>query len=264
MVRDFYSPGGLNIQTYDTRGDTAVVEADVAFYAEIARESPGPVLELGCGTGRVSIPLARAGLDVVGLDLSQAMLDISSTKLQHEPAGVQSRLHLVHGDMAAFDLDHRFGLVIIPFRAFQLLLTPEAERSCLAAIHRHLDPGGRLVIDIFDPLLNRLIPGGQPQEARDKSPLVPSSREGIEVTVVKRLNHTLDQVIEEVWRFTQSDSSGEVVREEEEVLRLRWLYRYEMRYLLQLSGFEIEAEYSDYHRSPPAYGKEQVWVARKS
>jgi hypothetical protein len=70
-------------------------------------------------------------------------------------------------------------------------------------------------------------------------------------------------VLEETWRFQELNHDGALLREERETLRMRWLYRYEMRYLLELSGFEIEAEYSDFEGSPPAYGNEQVWVARK-
>lgn len=71
------------------------------------------------------------------------------------------------------------------------------------------------------------------------------------------------QVLEETWRFQEFDHDGALLREEREVLRLRWLYRYEMRHLLELCGFSIEAEFSDFQESPPAYGKEQIWVARR-
>ena len=70
------------------------------------------------------------------------------------------------------------------------------------------------------------------------------------------------QVFSEVWRFREFDQAGILMREEHEVLRLRWGYRYEMRHLFELSGFSVEAEYSAFDRSPPAYGKEQIWVLR--
>lgn len=72
---------------------------------------------------------------------------------------------------------------------------------------------------------------------------------------------TLSQTLRERWRFTESTSSGTVVRREEEILELRWTYRYEMRYLLELGGLAIEGEFSDFGDSPPAYGREQIWVA---
>ena len=73
----------------------------------------------------------------------------------------------------------------------------------------------------------------------------------------------MKQVLTELWRFTEINEAGDVLRQEEEVLTLRWTYRQEMRYLFELVGFEVEAEFSDFHGSPPAYGKEQVWVARR-
>lgn len=166
--------------------------------------------------------------------------------------------------MCSFELGRQFGLIIIAFRSFQMLLTPEAERSCLEAARRHLAPGGKLVVNLFDPLLERLTPGTlAPEEPLVGRTVVhPQSGNVVRVEVLERTNRTLDQVLEETWRFTEFSAPGVVLRQEEEVLRMRWLYRYEMRYLLELCGFEVEAEYSDFHGSAPAYGREQVWVAR--
>lgn len=269
MAREFYCAGGLNVETYDARSagiEGTSVEGDVDFYVALAREGGGPVVELACGNGRVSFPIARAGIDVVGLDLSEGMLASAERRLAAEPIAVQSRVRFVRGDMAGFDLGERFPLVIIPFRAFQALLTPEAERACLQCIHRHLENGGLLVIDVFDPLLDLVVPG-KPQShwplRTEMKTTHPISGNAVEVHVLDRLNDTVAQVLQETWRFTERDATGAIVRAEEERLRLRWLYRYEMRYLLELCGFEIEAEYSDFRRSPPAYGREQVWLARK-
>jgi len=77
---------------------------DVAFFVELAREAGGPVLEVGCGTGRVLIPTARAGFEIVGLDLSPSMLAVCRESLAQEPAEVQARVELVEGDMRDFDL----------------------------------------------------------------------------------------------------------------------------------------------------------------
>src|SRR6185503_14924092 len=82
--------------------------ADVAFFVEAAREAGSPVLEVGCGTGRVLIPTARAGLEVVGLDLSPNMLGVCRQKLKDEPEAVQSRVQLVQADMRNFELGHLF------------------------------------------------------------------------------------------------------------------------------------------------------------
>src|SRR3972149_872925 len=119
---------------------------DVSFWVDMARESGGPVLEVGCGTGRVLIPTARAGVEVVGLDYSQAMLITCGEKLSREPAPVRSRVEFVLGDMRRFDLGRTFSLITTPFRPFQHLLTVEDQLSCLSCVHRHLSEGGRFVL----------------------------------------------------------------------------------------------------------------------
>lgn len=85
----------------------------------------------------------------------------------------------------------------------------------------------------------------------------------VTIEILERANDPLTQTLRETWRFRELAGSGEILREEEECLALRWTYRWEMRYLLELSGYEVETEYSDFHGSPPAYRGEQVWVARR-
>jgi SAM-dependent methyltransferase len=264
MTDLFYSRPSLNVELY--AGRTAalqVVEGDVEFYLQLARAAKGPALELGCGTGRIVLPLARAGVQATGLDLSQAMLDIAAGRLAKEDAEVIGRVTFVRGDMTDSDLGRRFGLVYIAFRSFMMLSTPEEQRRCLEAAHRHLLRGGTLAIDLFDPLLDRLVPGQLPELWTPMGNYPhPDTFNLVRIEVADRMNDPLAQVFEETWRFTEMDRAGYVLRQEEEVLRMRWTYRYEMRYLLELCGFDVLAEYSDYLRSPPAYGKEQVWVAK--
>ena len=265
MADAFYSRRSLNVEIYAERTAVLpVVEGDIDFYLELALAAPGPALELGCGTGRVVLPLARAGIETTGLDLSQSMLDVAAGRLAKEPAEVASRATFVAGDMTSFDLGRQFGLVYIAFRSFMMLTTPEEQRRCLRAAHSHLAPGGTLAVNLFDPLLERLTPGPLPVSWTPNGNFPhPQSWNLVRIEVSDRMNDPVAQVFEETWRFTEVDRAGAVVRQEEEVLRMRWTYRHEMRYLLEACGFEVLAEYSDYAKSPPAYGKEQVWVARK-
>lgn len=265
MPDQFYARPSLNVEVYAARtANLPVIAGDVDFYLELARAAPGPALELGCGNGRVLLPLAEAGIEVTGLDLSEAMLAAAAERLAASPEAVRARATIVHGDMTRFDLGHRFGLVYIAFRSFMMLTTREAQRACLERVREHLVPGGLLALDIFDPLLDRMTNGLVPESWRDLGAVVhPETWNAVHVQASDRMNDSVAQVFEETWRFTEVDSEGAVVRQEEEVLRMRWTYRYEMRYLLELCGFEVLAEYSDYEKSPPAYGKEQVWVARR-
>jgi SAM-dependent methyltransferase len=260
----FYARPSLNIETYDTRTDLDAIEGDIVFYLDLARQIGGPVLDLGGGTGRVAWPLADAGLDVTTLDLSAAMLVASRAKASGYDAATRRRLTFVNADMRTFDLSTRFGLAIAPFRVFQALMTPGDQAAALATIHRHLRPGGVFVAHLFDPLLNWCTPMDEPLDHADRgNGRLASSGNTVAVRALHRTNDPLAQVYSERWEFVEVAPDGATVRREEEVLRMRWTYRYEMRYLLELAGFAVEAEYSDFHRSPPRYGAEQVWIARR-
>ena len=258
----FYS-GGLNAETYDlgvARGGPSGGE-DIAFYLALARRDGSLVLELGCGTGRVAIALAAAGLEVVGIDSSVGMLDGARAKAARLDAETARRLTLVEGDMRSFSLGRTFDSVIVPARAFAFLLTPEAQVSCLTQVRRHLRPEGSLAIHLFDPRLDWCLPeasGGRTDESYD-----PVSHRRLRVEVLNRRNDVLNQVMTELWRFSEIDADGTLLREEEEQLALRWTYRYEMRHLLGRIGFVEVVEYSDFNGSPPAYGAEQIWVCRR-
>jgi SAM-dependent methyltransferase len=256
----FYTDGGLNVETYDAR--TAGFPGEVDWWVRQAHPTGGPVLELACGTGRVTWPIARAGVEIVGLDIGAGMLRTAEAKRAREPRDVSERIRFVRGDMADFSVGETFALAIIPFRAFQALLTPAAQRSSLACIRRHLRPGGRLIIDVFDPRLDWILPDRTEPGLPDRPNVThPVTGNTVTVEVLTRANDPLSQTLRERWRFAERNSSGAVVRREEEILELRWTYRHEMRYLLELCGFAIESEFSDFSGSPPTYGREQIWVA---
>jgi SAM-dependent methyltransferase len=264
----FYERASLNVETYDVRTEAELplqpdLAGDVAFYLDLAARSGGPVLELGCGTGRVSWPLAAAGLEVVGLDLSPAMLGRAEAKRASVPAEVSNRIEFVEGDMAAFELGRRFRLVIVPFRAFSALLEPAQQRSCLSEVRRHVEPGGQLVIDLFDPRLEWCLPSSTVSPRSGRDPVRhPETGNTVTVAVISRENDPFRQQFTEVWQFRELGPDGSVIRDELERLAMRWTYRWEMHHLLELSGFEVIAGYGDFRGGPQRYGSEQVWVAR--
>lgn len=261
MAQRFYSLGGINAATYDLR--TATPAGEIDFYVERARASGGPVLELGCGTGRITWPIARAGVPIVGLDIEQGMLERAEAKRHQEATAANNRARFVRGDMSNFSLDDRFALAIIPFRAFLMLLTSEAQEQTLACVRRHLIPGGQLIIDVFDPRYDLL--AEEKFTPRREVPAMhdPATGNTISVTVVERVNDRIQQRASERWIFRETAADGVLVNEQEELLEIRWIFRYEMRHLFALAGFIVEEELSDYFGAPPAYGKEQIWVARK-
>ena len=256
----FYSREGLLVEGYDTAQPDL---GDVGFYRSLAQETGGPVLELACGTGRVLWPLAEAGFEIQGLDRSEAMLRRAEEKRGAHAEEVSARVRLKHGDMREFEFEERFGLIFIAFRSFQSLLTSDDQHAALRCSHRHLLPDGKLALHLFDPRLDWCVPGEvDPPVPHDAVHPLPSGNR-LEIKVVQRTNDPLLQRLTERWRLREVDSGGKVLREEEEVLQMRWTYRWEMHYLFERCGFHVEAEYGGFDRSPPAYGREQIWVATK-
>ncbi len=249
----------------------AVTIEDIPFYVDLAKKAGqfplsevgegvrgrGSVLELGCGTGRVTIPIAKAGVEVTGLDSSLEMLDVARAK----SAGIEN-VRWVQSDMANFELDQRFGLVIIPFRSFSLLLTVAEQQACLRRIHDHLLPGGRLALNFFNPDLALMA-----SWLTDKRDLWQKERASIErqreLWTKRRLSTAEQRVEGEDARLEPSDT-GAVIARIERNLRLRYVFRYEMEHLLALNGFEVQALYGWFDRRPfDDESSEMVWIAGK-
>ncbi len=262
MDQFYRGADSLFVRAYDAfyGAERSQFAGDVAFYTALANDGAGPVLELACGTGRIALPLAEAGHRVTGLDLSEGMLAVARNKSQALPASIRDRLHLAEGDMASFELEARFASIIVAFRSFQHLRTIEQQRAALAAMRRHLTPGGRLALHLFDPRLEFLVEGSA----------TPPPSEGVDVAsghrFVGRMTETrfdhLAQLRHDDWHYAEFDADGAQVAEAERRMVLRWTWRWELHHLLALSGFEVENEFSDFHGTPPAYGKELIVVAR--
>jgi SAM-dependent methyltransferase len=123
---------------------------DVAYY--VARATRGPVLEYGCGEGRIALPIARKGIDIEGVDLSEPMLGSFREQLKRVPREVSARVRLHHGDMRVLRLRRRFPLVLCTFNTFLHLYTREDVEAFLARVLAHLAPGGRFVFDVSIPV----------------------------------------------------------------------------------------------------------------
>jgi len=227
--------------------------ADIAFYRDLARETGGPVLELGCGTGRVLLPIAREGLACTGLDASRAMLDVLRAK---DPP---PNLRLVAAPMQAFDLGaERFRLIFSAFRPLQHLYSVEDQLACLAAVRRHLAPGGRFAFDVFVPDLARIahveevdVEEGRFSDGDDEIVRLTSMRRDL----VAQITHVTMRL--------ERRRDGKVLGEEVERFGMRWYHRYELEHLLARAGFVIVALYGGFDRRPYDHvSGEAVIVAR--
>ena len=130
---------------------------DIAYYVALARAVKGPILEYGCGAGRITLPMARQGARVVGVDASKPMLDELRAKLSNEPAELRARVSIRRGDMRAVSLKQRFSLVIATFNTVLHLYTRDDVERFLSRVKRHLAPGGKLVFDASIPAAGDLV-----------------------------------------------------------------------------------------------------------
>ncbi|HEY8489381.1 MAG TPA: class I SAM-dependent methyltransferase [Dehalococcoidia bacterium] len=228
-------------------------DEDLALYRELARRTGGPVLELGVGTGRVALPLARAGLEVTGIDASPAFLAVARERAAREGA---TRLRLVEADARTFRLDRRFRLVISALGSFAHLETRADQLAALARVREHLAPDG-LVVDlpVLDPAAWE--PGVRPvvHEWTRRDPATGrwvdkfSSVEADPAVQTQRVTYWYDE----------RDEAG-TVRRTSASFPLRHVFRYEMEGLLSQSGLALEAVYGDYDLAPFEAGSRRLIV----
>jgi ubiquinone/menaquinone biosynthesis C-methylase UbiE len=235
--------------------------ADVAFYVNRVKEFGEPALELGCGSGRVTLAVADAGFLITGVDLSPQMLARAEEKLAEMPEETRARVNLVQGNMTNFDLGASFRLVIIPFRPFQHLLEVAQQLDCLERVRRHLQPGGRLVLDVFQTDARRM---HDPEFLKEREVREYEMSGGRRVRLTERLTafHRAEQKndVEMVYHVTHPDG-----REQRLVMAFpfRYFFRYEVEHLLARSGFRVEETFGDFDRSPlEDHSPEMIFVAR--
>lgn len=238
---------------------------DTAFYVEEARNHGAPVLEIGCGTGRVTLAIAEAGVRVVGIDSSAHMLEVAASKRGRVPEEVQKRIALVRGDMRSFAFRRTFAQVLMPYRVFQSMLEVTDQLAALAAIRSALAPRGRLVFNVFDPRID-LLAG----DSHDPLPVQDSGRDYRDDRGLVRERFTVRydlpaQLLDVTFIYERLDDAGAVVAREFEPLRLRYFHRFEIEHLLHRAGYVVEALYGGWERKPfDRNGQEMVWTARRS
>jgi SAM-dependent methyltransferase len=197
-------------------------DQDLPFYLEQALATGGPVLELGCGTGRITGGLTGAGFEVVGLDVDAQMMDVARRR--------QLGAQLVEADMRRFALHRRFPLVIVPYNGLQLLLSHDDRVRCLRAIEGHLAEGGRVAFEVHD-----FLTGVQTTEIAPE-PLATAPLGDSTVTLHAGLRHDLERRVSTYTRrFEVTDAGGATQNVDHDIA----LYSYvegELAALLQGAG----------------------------
>lgn len=233
--------------------DAASGDAAIDWFRGLAQMTGGPILELGVGSGRVAIPLAKDGHEVVGLDRSRAMLARAAEKAKK----ARAKLTLVEGDMRTFSLERTFALVAIPFNTF-LMLSPDDRWACLARCREHLGPTGRLAIDVFQPDPNVIsgMDGAVREDWRRRDP--DTGR------MVTKFSSTRGNVDEVTFRWWYEEERDGVVHRISRDATLHYLYRREAELLFPAAGFDLDYLHGDYDGSAATSdSKKLLIVARR-
>lgn len=218
---------------------SASVVEDITFYVDEAKRHGGPVVELAVGSGRIAVPIARAGINVIGVDLSPGMLAVASAF--GEEHGVSGLLDLRIGDLREPPVDETVPLVICPFRSLLHMPDEDEKLRALRAAHDLLQPGGHLVFDVFAP-----------------------SSEDIAET-----NGLWLEREEEIFERADWDEATRTLRlsvrsgESAASMDLHWLSAIEWRRLIDQAGFDVAALYGWFDRRPFKGDEDMIWSCRR-
>jgi SAM-dependent methyltransferase len=215
------------------------VTEDVPFYLEEARAAGGPVVELGIGTGRIAVPIAREGIRVIGIDNSARMLDVCRARAQRE--GVADFLDLRLGDLREPAVDEPVGLVLCPFRSYLHLHGERDRRRALVAARRLLEPGGRLVFDVFAPAADDISETNGRWLEREPGIFERADWNESELTFTLRV------------RGPASETA----------IDLAWAAPAEWHRLLEEAGFDVVGCYGWFDRRPYRGQEDSVWIAQR-
>lgn len=226
---------------------------DLDLYLNFAERCGSPVLEIGCGTGRVLLPLARAGFRVTGIDISPAMLDIAERKLG--AADLAGHARLVRSDARSFQLPEQFAMAFIALNSFMHFSALDEQLSVLSCIAGHLTPGGLLILDLFNPDLTQL------REARgllvhDYTRPHPSTGHAVSKFHSSRVD-IADQRLDVTFIYDEQDDSGVVTRLVAP-FAMHYFWPRELSLLLDRAGFEIERTYGSYDLEPYTADSERL------
>ena len=246
VVQTFYKRAKM----YDL--DYADYTVDIPFNVQLAKEKvgDGKMLEFACGTGRITFELAKAGINVVGVDISPAMLEVAKEKLT-QLGGFDQRVRFLEGDMRSFDAGkEEYQYVLIPFTSFLHLTETPSQKVALSNAYAHLVPGGYFLASVFLPDINHLARYMGPSWVHQEKTV---ERDGVMLVrwAVTRYDQST-QMITGKWYYQLYETSGDnkLLDSYWVPMELRVIFPAEWELLLQQAGFKIVEKWGGFNREP--------------
>jgi SAM-dependent methyltransferase len=215
-------------------------QKELAFYLRQIRKFGDPALELGCGTGQLTVALAKAGVQVTGLDLAEPMLQRAREKAVEQ----QVEVEWVQADCRDFALQRKFGLIFFPANSLLHLLHWHDLQACLNQVRKHLTAGGAFVIEIFNPSLTLLT--RDPNQRYPIGAYADPDGRGLVTITESNIYNSVTQINHIQWYYRIESRPEETTA----ILDLRMLYPQEIEALLHYNGFTLHTRYGDYNETP--------------
>lgn len=236
------------------------LNADKKFYLKEAKKCKGKVLEVAVGTGRITIPLLEAGVDIYGFDISQEMLNVFEEKAKKKKLDIKGRFK--KADMRTFKFNKKFDLIIIPYRAFLHNLTPDDQIATLDNCYKHLNKGGKLIVNFFFPnpygMAKRL-------QAPFKENDLTIKRKNFSVRLISYSKHDYTKQRINIKYIFKEKRKGEKMKEYIDEFSLAWIGVNEFKHLAARAKFKIKHLYGDWNKSKKLKIKrgELIWILEK-
>jgi len=242
MKEDDYK---IHARYYDGAYDSKADLVDLPFYVGEASKSDGPILEVGCGTGRITKAIADLGKEVVGVDASATMLEILKKSIEGKE--VENLIQLIEGDLRTLQLGRKFPLIILPFRVLQHMYTLEDQKSAFERISAHLEPGGAVIFDVFHPRFESVYSGVG--EAIEDLSWQDNNGNRVTRTFVKDRFDKVDQTFEGrfIYRTFKADAC---IKEDVTPLKMACYTVPHITLLLDGAGLEARKRFGGFDRAP--------------
>lgn len=254
-------------EIYDSQyANYHAISGDIQFYNHYAASARTPVLDLGCGTGRIAIALASGGNKLIGIDISERMLAQAKKKIEGLDSSIKHRISLIRADMRDYKLNTAVDFAYSGFRSFMLLTDQEDQVRALTNALLHLNKGGRLAIDLIVPTVQSLMKykNQAPDEYQYRREFKSPTGKGRILEFENRSCDEHRQIATYRLKHVTLDDTGEELDSTERVLIMRWTYKFEFQALARYCGFEIEGVYGDYEFGClDEASSEMIWILKK-